>query len=572
MLRRRGGGSGQHVVAGRAGVDQLLAGSAPALRGQHHVARAVMRSTWACPPSLPAGLPAGSSRSSTSFEVDVAVPVSATTAPSTPPCITALRSASEYYRSPPRTRITEGVAGFAAALPPPFCPMACPRCLARRRARAQQHRPHRLGGVRGARHQRLLLPVQHNHRRGDRVCLLPQPRMAAECGLARRLVQLRLGGNHVRRPLPAQSHVALPVSPAWRPARLPPAAALSTRPGRLHVAVRKGVARLLRYIHLVGRQLQAAVLDARALASGAATRPRPRTPLCPAVARIGGCGCAPGFRRGCSKSTTWPSSSADCTSGAPQVCVPPRLLLPCSLLPCSLAPLFPCSLSSPCRRKLRLQPVAACCLPGSRGGRLLDARVAHAGHRAQRRIRPKRAGHLVGGQLEGAAARIAAPAFAGNHHAARAMNGRRLHLPWPRVAEVHVGHRRAPGAAHVQWRIGLAARAWLRFGSSLAIDRHAALQVRVAQLALGRELQFRRGRGPMHRAAGVYSSPWSRRPPGARGAAGCARRTPSHPTGAARWPPVAVASVKPPVASSRSPSHLSRNRIFAWAASACPPR
>ena len=51
-----------------------------------------------------------------------------------------------------------------------------------------------------------------------------------------------------------------------------------------------------------------------------------------------------------------------------------------SLGPCSLLFLLPCSLFLlfPVFRKLRLQPIAVCGLPGSRCGGLLDRRVAHS--------------------------------------------------------------------------------------------------------------------------------------------------------------------------------------------------
>ncbi len=66
--------------------------------------------------------------------------------------------------------------------------------------------------------------------------------------------------NHVRRPIAAQRQARPgPRRPGFRPPFRP----RSAGPGCLHVAVRKGVARLLRYIHFLRRQLQAAILDAR---------------------------------------------------------------------------------------------------------------------------------------------------------------------------------------------------------------------------------------------------------------------------------------------------------------------
>ena len=358
-------------------------------------------------------------------EADVAVPVSATTAPSTPPCITARCSASEYSRSPPRTRITEGAAGFAALLPAAFWPCVAPApspvphlhcCYRARPARAQQHRPHRLAGslVRAISVCRCWLSTISGAGHGIR--LLPQPRMPAKCCLAGRLVQLRLGGNHVRRPIAAQRHAALACSAARSPPpfRQSPAdrAALAC-PGRLHVAVRKRIARLLRYIHFVRGQLQAAILDARADRSGAATRPRPHTPLCrpwraAAAAACRQAGLSPPAAR---KSTTCPSSSADLPHPCASV-VPLGLAAPgsrfCALRLGRLVPVPVFAQNSlPAGRP---SPFAAPLSPWSAPSRV-PAPVIVRSVESARRTSPVTSSAVI---FAGAADRIAAPALACN--------------------------------------------------------------------------------------------------------------------------------------------------------------
>jgi hypothetical protein len=189
-------------------------------------------------------------------------PVSATTVPSAPPCITALRSASEYFRSPPRTRITDGCSrlarrgllcpAFPAFIPsPPALTSTARTGSAASVLRATSVCFCRSSTITGAATE---LACCHS-----RAC-------PAEGGLAGRLVQLRLGGNHVRRPLPAQSHT-LPW-PACR-AAFCPAACLPDRcpdrnrsrsPSRCRAQTRRPIPR---NVHLVRGKLQAAVFHAR---------------------------------------------------------------------------------------------------------------------------------------------------------------------------------------------------------------------------------------------------------------------------------------------------------------------
>ncbi len=107
-------------------------------------------------------------------------------------------------------------------------------------ARAQQHHPHRLRRIAAARHQRLQMLVQHDHRRRhefacchSRAC----PRNVASpvdwfsCASA----AITCAG-----PLPPSVDAALSrFRPGFRRRRDP-----RTRPGRLHIAVRKGFSRL----------------------------------------------------------------------------------------------------------------------------------------------------------------------------------------------------------------------------------------------------------------------------------------------------------------------------------------
>ena len=293
--------------------------------------------------------PAGISSRSTVSDVDVAVPVSATTAPATPPCITARCSASEYSEIAPAHANHGGRCRFCRASAVRTA-RAVARAVARsRRARVQQHRPHRIRRVGGARRSASVRcwlstisgPATEFACCHSRAC----PRNVASpvdwfsCASA----AITCAG-----PLPPSATLLLTVTPPLVSA----AVRRSAGPCRLHVAMRKGVARLLRYIHFVRRQLQAAIRNARIqrqvqpLAVALVYRfARPWRAAAVSVA-------APGLAAGCWKSTTCPSSSADCTSGAP-VCALPLLvpvLLACSLLPRSLAP---------ARRKTRFQPVAA---------------------------------------------------------------------------------------------------------------------------------------------------------------------------------------------------------------------
>src|ERR1035441_4114466 len=88
--------------------------------------------------------------------------------------------------------------------------------------------------------------------------------MTPECSFARGLVQLRLGCNHMRWTLPAQTHAARVRSAIRALALLSAFGRACIYPGRLHVAMPKRVSRLLGNVDLVRRQLQTAVLYPRA--------------------------------------------------------------------------------------------------------------------------------------------------------------------------------------------------------------------------------------------------------------------------------------------------------------------
>ncbi len=95
-----------------------------------------------------------------------------------------------------------------------------------------------------------------NHRPGNRVGLLPQPRIPPEGGLVARPMEFRLLGNGVRRPLSAQRHARLACRTAGLRGRLPAPILAVIHPGRFHVSVRKRVSRFLGYIDLVGGKLR----------------------------------------------------------------------------------------------------------------------------------------------------------------------------------------------------------------------------------------------------------------------------------------------------------------------------
>ena len=112
--RRSGGGSGQHVFAGLAGVDELLAGAAAALGADHDVA-ARRHAVDLGRAAVFAGVIAGRQKHQVYFAGGGGrVAGLGDDLPSAPPCMTTLRSAAEYFRSPPRTRMTLGCAGSSA--------------------------------------------------------------------------------------------------------------------------------------------------------------------------------------------------------------------------------------------------------------------------------------------------------------------------------------------------------------------------------------------------------------------------------------------------------------------------
>ena len=193
---RRGGGAGQHILPSLARIRQLLSGSAPALGTDRHI-----------PPS-------GHAVNLRLFPALARV--------------IAWRQQQQLYlirhrAGRPRLgnhcaqiaaanhRLALGVAilQIAPAQPDhqrrgrfPSSILAC-RFARFRSARAHQNRTHRLSRVRAVRHQRLLLAIQHNQRPGNRVCLLPKPRMTPESCHTRCLMQLHLSRHRVRRTLPA---------------------------------------------------------------------------------------------------------------------------------------------------------------------------------------------------------------------------------------------------------------------------------------------------------------------------------------------------------------------------------
>jgi hypothetical protein len=156
--------------------------------------------------------------------------------------------------------------------------------------------------------------------------------------------------------------------------------------------------------------------------------------------------------------------------------------------------------------------------------------------------------------LEGHGA-FAALALAGDHHPLCPVHRGRLNLPMPGIAKLDVGHRRAPGGGSPHRR-----PACDSLCSSLSISTPRSRCV--AQLALRGELQLRRRRAPVHlpvrpSLAESIVTPPSRWP--CRGWL-CSSNS-SCPVGAARWPPVAVVSVKPFVASSRTADPSSRKDL-----------
>ncbi len=332
----------QHVLPGRARIHQLLSGSAPALRRQHHMPSGLhlihlrlpaLRLRSACIVALPPASAAVPPHRTTMLPCPSPQPPRPACLRASPPC--ALRrstSARLHARESPKSRLI--VQHYSL---PPAQQIASsrhfrPRLFPFRPARAQHHHSHRLCRIAAPRHQRLQMLVQHNHRPAHKVRLLPQTRVPAKSRLAARLVQLRLRCNHMRRPLAAQRHSAAAhvACIARRRPLCPPAPC----PRRLHITVRERVSRLLRHIYLLRCQLHSAVHHSRTH--------RQMQPLALALIH-----CFAGrraqrwlrlrlraFAAGCSNSTTFPSSSADCTSLAP----------PTPLPSCSLAPSLTCSM------------------------------------------------------------------------------------------------------------------------------------------------------------------------------------------------------------------------------------
>ena len=175
--RRRGAGSGQHILLVLAGVHQLLAGSAAALRGEcyaapgRHAVHLPRRAVFA-------GVIARRQQDQLHFVRHRSG--------------RAGFSNDRAQGAPAHQGLVLGIGVLqVAAAHPDHGRRGCftirsPGCiLARSRpARAQQHRAHRLSRVSAARHQGLLRAIQHDHRSGNRICLLPQPRVAVESGFA----------------------------------------------------------------------------------------------------------------------------------------------------------------------------------------------------------------------------------------------------------------------------------------------------------------------------------------------------------------------------------------------------
>ena len=320
-----------------------------------------------------------------------------------------------------------------------------------RRARARQHRPHGIRCIAGARSERLLVLVEHNLRRGHGIRLLPQPRVSAKCGFACRLIHLRLGRDHVRRSIAAQSHAARGCS-----ARGSAAGGISTRPCRLHIPVRKEVVRLPRYIHLVRGQLETAIDDPRPV-PGARTA-RQVQPLARALVHRFSCRCAQGRLRLCARlcrrlleEDHMPNQFSRLhIRSAGRLCPTAVSLLACFLFaePCSMFHVLRRIL----RRKTHIQTIAAGRLLGSCRRGLFHLRVPGAHQRAQCRSRAKRARHFIGGHFRGYRCGITAPAFTGNHHSARTVNRLRFQLrlacarapvlsPVSNRPEVYIRHR-----------------------------------------------------------------------------------------------------------------------------------
>ena len=140
---------------------------------------------------------------------------------------------------------------------------------------------------------------------------------------------------------------------------------------------------------------------------------------------------------------------------------------------------------------MRLQPVAARGLASSRGAGFFHDGVTCAGHRGQDGTRPKLPGNVVGRQPGGYGGFVAALALAPHNHPLRPVNRGRLNLSAPRIAKLHIGHRRTPAAAHPQ-RTNFARAGRLAY--LFAVELHAAFKVRMAQFAPRSEFKLNAGR------------------------------------------------------------------------------
>ena len=132
--------------------------------------------------------------------------------------------------------------------------------------------------VRAARHQRLLRPVEHNHRRRR-----PNWPAATAAHVHGRWLRCSLGAvappaaMACAGPLPAQRHACRDALPAWAAACLPAFALAGIQPGRLHVPVRKRVPGILRYVDLVRRELHPPSSTRGLSGQVQPLRPRPHT-------------------------------------------------------------------------------------------------------------------------------------------------------------------------------------------------------------------------------------------------------------------------------------------------------
>src|SRR5579863_55881 len=295
---------------------------------------AFMRLTWAAAPPpwavapLASRLAAGINSSSTASDDEVAVPVSAITAPSEPARITALRAASEYLSSPPRTRMTEGVdkewpaSSSTFDLAPPLPALSITTRT----------------GSDGS-----LLCASRVCRRWFRTITGPLTKFVS--------CQRRAAPRKVASPIDwfnrasSATTCAGPLPPKGTPgATASPAAPLPGEPARTSAHVAFTLPRAHASPDCRDTSTRSAVnctapFSTRGLMDKCSHSPLPSDTALPAVAWRGGCGSAPAFCAGWSMSTTFPSSSAVWT-------------------PAGAAPL-PALVNSACSRS----PVAVCRAP-----------------------------------------------------------------------------------------------------------------------------------------------------------------------------------------------------------------